>query len=182
MSLARSPYFLTLDVVLLAGILIHGLNGLRVALTGFEYRREGTKGAVRHPDACCRRRARHCGAQDLWRLRAMENPFAQEPKATSSWLWQVITGVGLVHLARPPYRRATFHRQRGLRDFAEVLAYLRNPIFLVLEVLFLVVVATHAMLGVRAILLDFGLSARAEKRLSQALTVVGVLTVGYGLW
>ena len=34
-SLARSPYFLTLDVILLAGILIHGLNGLRIALTGF---------------------------------------------------------------------------------------------------------------------------------------------------
>jgi succinate dehydrogenase cytochrome b subunit len=33
-SLARSPYFLTLDVVLLAGILIHGLNGIRIALTG----------------------------------------------------------------------------------------------------------------------------------------------------
>ena len=34
-SLARSPFFLTLDVVLIAGALIHGLNGLRVALTGF---------------------------------------------------------------------------------------------------------------------------------------------------
>lgn len=34
-SLARSPFFLTLDVVLLAGILIHGLNGIRIALTGF---------------------------------------------------------------------------------------------------------------------------------------------------
>jgi len=34
-SLARSPYFLTLDVILLAGILIHGLNGLRIALTSF---------------------------------------------------------------------------------------------------------------------------------------------------
>ena len=34
-SLARSPWFLTLDVVLLAGILIHGLNGIRIALTGF---------------------------------------------------------------------------------------------------------------------------------------------------
>ena len=34
-SLAHSPYFLTLDVILLAGILIHGLNGIRVALTGF---------------------------------------------------------------------------------------------------------------------------------------------------
>lgn len=34
-SLARSPFFLTLDVVLIAGALIHGLNGLRVTLTGF---------------------------------------------------------------------------------------------------------------------------------------------------
>ncbi len=34
-SLARTPYFLTLDVILLAGFLIHGLNGLRIALTGF---------------------------------------------------------------------------------------------------------------------------------------------------
>jgi len=35
-SLARQPYFLLLDVILLAGILIHGLNGLRVTLTGFD--------------------------------------------------------------------------------------------------------------------------------------------------
>jgi succinate dehydrogenase / fumarate reductase, cytochrome b subunit len=34
-SLARSPIFLTLDVILIAGVLIHGLNGLRIALTGF---------------------------------------------------------------------------------------------------------------------------------------------------
>lgn len=31
----RSPFFLLLDVILLAGLLIHGLNGLRVALVGF---------------------------------------------------------------------------------------------------------------------------------------------------
>jgi len=34
-ALARSPFYLALDVLLLAGILIHGLNGLRIALTGF---------------------------------------------------------------------------------------------------------------------------------------------------
>jgi len=33
-ALARSPLFLTLDVILLAGIIGHGLNGLRVALIG----------------------------------------------------------------------------------------------------------------------------------------------------
>lgn len=34
-ALARSPFYLALDVILLAGILIHGLNGIRIALTGF---------------------------------------------------------------------------------------------------------------------------------------------------
>jgi succinate dehydrogenase / fumarate reductase cytochrome b subunit len=33
-ALARAPFFLTLDVILLAGILIHGLNGLRLTLLG----------------------------------------------------------------------------------------------------------------------------------------------------
>ena len=36
-ALARSPFYLALDVVLLAGILIHGLNGLRLAVTGFGF-------------------------------------------------------------------------------------------------------------------------------------------------
>jgi succinate dehydrogenase / fumarate reductase, cytochrome b subunit len=33
-ELALSPPFLTLDVILLAGMLIHGLNGIRVGLVG----------------------------------------------------------------------------------------------------------------------------------------------------
>ncbi len=32
--LARSPWFLVLDIVLIAAILIHGLNGIRVTLVG----------------------------------------------------------------------------------------------------------------------------------------------------
>jgi succinate dehydrogenase hydrophobic anchor subunit len=112
----------------------------------------------------------------------MDNPFAQEPRATSAWLWQAFTGVGLVILLGLHLIANHFIVKGGLRDFADVVAYLRTPIILVLEVLFLVFVTTHAMLGVRAILTDFGLSDRAEKRLSQALTAIGVLTVGYGLW
>lgn len=112
----------------------------------------------------------------------MENPFAQEPKASSIWLWQVISGIGLLFLLGLHLIANHFIAKGGLRDFSDVLAYLRNPIILVLEVLFLAVVTAHAMLGVRAILTDFGLSARAEKCLNRLLTVVGILTVGYGLW
>lgn len=34
LALVRSPPFLALDVVLLAGLLIHGLNGIRLTITG----------------------------------------------------------------------------------------------------------------------------------------------------
>ena len=34
LALARSPLLLTLDVILIFGILFHGLNGIRVALVG----------------------------------------------------------------------------------------------------------------------------------------------------
>jgi succinate dehydrogenase hydrophobic anchor subunit len=112
----------------------------------------------------------------------MDNPYTKEPKPTAGWLWQVITGVGLVILLGLHIIANHFIVKGGLRNFADVLAYLRNPVFLVIEVLFLAVVASHAMLGIRAILLDFGLSDRMEKLVSQALTAVGVLTVGYGLW
>jgi succinate dehydrogenase / fumarate reductase, membrane anchor subunit len=112
----------------------------------------------------------------------MDNSFVQEPKATAGWLWQVITGVGLVFPLGLHIITNHFIAKGGLHNFADVLAYLRNPVFLVLEVLFLVVVASHAMLGIRAILMDFGLSDRVEKLVSRALTIVGVLTVCYGMW
>ena len=111
----------------------------------------------------------------------MENPFAEEPKPTAAWLWQVFTGIGLVILLGLHFIANHFIAKGGLRDFAAVVAYLRNPIILVLEVLFLLCVTSHALLGVRAILVDLGLSERAEKRVGQALSLLGVLTVAYGL-
>src|SRR5271157_6605487 len=112
----------------------------------------------------------------------MENPFAQEPKKSWTWYWQVFTGIALLLLLGLHFIANHFIAQGGLRDFADVVTYLRNPIILVLEVLFLVFVTTHALLGVRAILLDLGFSERTENRLSRVLRGVGVLTVGYGLW
>ena len=55
----------------------------------------------------------------------MENPFAEEPKPTSAWLWQVITGVGLVILLGLHFIANHFVAKGGLRDFKEVVAYLR---------------------------------------------------------
>ena len=110
-----------------------------------------------------------------------ENAFAKEPKPTVAWLWQVVTGVGLVVLLGLHMIANHFVAKGGLRDYAAVVAYLRDPIILALEILFLICVTTHALLGVRAILLDFGLSERIEQLVTRILKWIAVLTVGYGL-
>jgi succinate dehydrogenase hydrophobic membrane anchor protein len=109
------------------------------------------------------------------------NAFAQESRPTAAWLWQVVTGVGLVVLLGLHMVANHFIAKGGLRDYAAVVAYLRNPIILVLEILFLVCVTTHALLGVRAIFLDFGLSDRVEQLLTRTLKWIGILTVVYGV-
>jgi succinate dehydrogenase hydrophobic anchor subunit len=99
-----------------------------------------------------------------------------------SWVWQAVTGVGIVFLIGLHMIAHHFVVEGGLRNFEQVRDYLRHPVILPLELLFLIVVASHALLGVRAILFDLGLSDGAERRVTQVLTVLGVLTVGYGLW
>jgi succinate dehydrogenase / fumarate reductase, membrane anchor subunit len=109
------------------------------------------------------------------------NAFDQESRPTVAWLWQVVTGVGLVFLLGLHMVANHFIAKGGLRDYAAVVAYLRHPIILLLEILFLVCVTTHALLGVRAIFLDFGLSERIEQIVTRVLKWIGILTVVYGL-
>jgi succinate dehydrogenase hydrophobic anchor subunit len=116
----------------------------------------------------------------------MEQPASQlatQPKTGSLvWITQALTGVGLVLLAGLHFFAHHFVVEGGLREFAEVQAYIRNPLIWPLEVLFLLLVTPHALLGVRAVLLDLGPSPAARRRIDRFFWVVGFLTVGYGLW
>lgn len=96
------------------------------------------------------------------------------------WVWQAVTGVALVFLAGLHMIAHHFVVEGGLRNFQQAQEYLAAvwP----LEVLFLIVVTAHALLGVRAVLFDLGLSPTTEKRITQALWGVGVITLLYGFW
>ena len=99
-----------------------------------------------------------------------------------SFVWQAITGIAVMGLVTLHMVANHFIVPEGLRDYAQVVAYLSSPIIIVLEVAFLVTVAWHGLLGLRAVIFDLGLSARAETWVTRVLVVVGVATVGYGLW
>jgi succinate dehydrogenase / fumarate reductase, membrane anchor subunit len=97
------------------------------------------------------------------------------------WGWQAITGVVVLVLVTLHMIANHFVVQGGLRDYQQVIDYITNPVILPLETLFLVVVSWHGLLGLRAVIFDFGLSARAERIVTRAFVVVWLGTIVYGL-
>ena len=99
-----------------------------------------------------------------------------------SWITQVISGLLLIVLVGLHMIAQHFIVEGWLRTYQDVLAYVSNPVIFTLEILFLVVVTYHALLGVRSVLFDLGLSEAQERRVTQILVVIGLLTIGYGVW
>ena len=97
------------------------------------------------------------------------------------WLAQAASGVLLVALLAIHWVAQHYVAAGGLRTYTEVVTYLRQPVVFGLEAAFLVVVTAHALLGVRALVLDLGLSPRAERALGIVLALVGAGTIWYGL-
>jgi succinate dehydrogenase cytochrome b556 subunit len=97
------------------------------------------------------------------------------------WLGQAISGIMLVALLGLHWVAQHYLAASGLRTYSEVVAYLENPLVFLLELAFLVVVTYHALMGVRAILLDLGPGKRLTRLLDIGLILVGIATILYGI-
>lgn len=104
----------------------------------------------------------------------------QSSRAGLLWLAQAISGLLLVVLMLVHMVANHFVVEGGLQTYQDVLRYLSNPLVFGLETLFLATVTLHALLGVRAIVLDAGLTRLAEGRLNRMLAGLGVAIVAYG--
>ncbi|HYN47878.1 MAG TPA: hypothetical protein VER83_03370 [Candidatus Nanopelagicales bacterium] len=98
-----------------------------------------------------------------------------------AFVGQVLSGAVLLVLLTLHMIAQHFIVPTGLRFYEDVINWLRNPVVIAIEVTFLVFVTYHAVTGVRAILFDFGFSERNEKRITNILWVVGIVTVVYGV-
>lgn len=106
------------------------------------------------------------------------------PPGRTGLLWLVEAGSGLLLAVLLFLHMIANHFvvPGGLQTYADVVRYLSNPVVVILEVTFLVTVSGHAALGVRAILLDLGLSRRAGRFASLALGALAIVAVAYGVW
>jgi succinate dehydrogenase / fumarate reductase membrane anchor subunit len=105
----------------------------------------------------------------------------EHSKSRWSWMIQAVSGVALVLLLGLHWIVQHYVASGGLRSFDEVASYLKQPVALALEISFLLIVSNHALLGVRAILLDLDLKPKLQQSLDMSLWLVGIITVLYGV-
>ncbi len=65
--------------------------------------------------------------------------------------------------------------------FAQAVGRLRNPLYLIMDLVFLIAGLFHAVNGARAVILDFGLGSRGQTALNMLSLVVGIALFVFGL-
>jgi succinate dehydrogenase hydrophobic anchor subunit len=106
----------------------------------------------------------------------------ERPRPAYAWAAQAVSGILLLVLMTVHMVAQHFVVAGGLRTYADVVAWIRNPVVFATEALLLLTVTWHAIAGIHAVLLDLGLRGRAERRAARVLLGVAVATVAYGLW
>jgi succinate dehydrogenase cytochrome b556 subunit len=115
---------------------------------------------------------------------AVRRPPEAQPGGGGSltWILQVVSGVLLVLLLGLHIVMQHFVASGGLRDYAQVVSYLSNPVVVAVESLFVIVLIWHAMLGLRAVLLDFGFGRRGQALITRGVVALGAVTAAYSFW
>jgi succinate dehydrogenase hydrophobic anchor subunit len=104
----------------------------------------------------------------------------------NTWLWliKIVTGPLLLvvlglHFAVNHYMGSL---SSGLMTYDDVIRYFQNPIIPAIEILFLITVVTHSLIGLRGIVLDLNPSRTVLSVVTWLLMILGVSSVVYGIW
>lgn len=114
-------------------------------------------------------------------------PQVSQPRpGETTWLWlvKIVTGPLLVivlglHFTVNHYLGSM---SSGLMTYDDVIRYFQNPIIPAIEILFLITVVTHCLIGLRGIVLDMNPSRAVVSVVTWLLAMLGVSSVVYGIW
>ena len=104
----------------------------------------------------------------------------------NTWLWliKIVTGPLLLvvlglHFVVNHYMGSL---SSGLMTYDDVIQYFQNPIIPAIEILFMITVVTHSLIGLRGIVLDMNPSRTVLSVVTWLLMILGVSSVVYGIW
>jgi succinate dehydrogenase hydrophobic anchor subunit len=114
------------------------------------------------------------------------SPVSGPRPGENTWIWliKIVTGPLLVivlglHFIVNHYLGSM---SSGLMTYDDVIRYFQNPLIPAIEILFLVTVVTHSLIGLRGIVLDMNPSRSILRLITWLLVILGVSSVGYGIW
>jgi succinate dehydrogenase hydrophobic anchor subunit len=98
------------------------------------------------------------------------------------WFTKLVTGPLLIILLFIHMIVNHLVAEGGLMTYADVIAYFNHPIVVIMEMLFVITVVIHSLLGVRSIVLDLNPTRSVISVVNWVLGLVGVGAIVYGLW
>jgi succinate dehydrogenase hydrophobic anchor subunit len=119
---------------------------------------------------------------DTTYVRRQSSSVRANGRAGAVWLVQAFSGLLLVALLGLHMIAHHFVVEGGLRNFQQVVAYVSNPAIFVTTIVFLIVATIHALLGLRAIIVDLGPSPGTVRLVNWLFAIVGVAAIVYGIW
>jgi succinate dehydrogenase / fumarate reductase membrane anchor subunit len=104
--------------------------------------------------------------------------------AETFWTWGIKIAAGLLIVIILGVHFVINHAVApgGLLSYADVVRYYQSPLIVAMEIIFLVFVVTHALLGLRSIIIDLNPSEGVLRATSWVFAALGLVAVGYGVW
>ncbi len=113
----------------------------------------------------------------------IRTPAVPRPRENAwLWLYKIVAGILIVVLLGVHFVVNHLIAPTGLLTYADVVRYYNNPIVPVMEIAFLIFVVSHALVGLRSILLDLNPSPQLLRGLDILFFLTGIGFVGYGTW
>ena len=103
-------------------------------------------------------------------------------EGAARWLIKIVAGLFIVVLLGIHFVVNHLVAPGGLLTYADIVKYYQNPIVVIMEITFLIVVVIHSFLGLRSIILDLNPSRNVLKVTNYFLLILGEALITYGIW
>lgn len=113
-------------------------------------------------------------------------PVSGPRPGETAWLWlvKIISGsllvpIFILHLIVNHFMGST---ASGLMTYDDIVAYFQNPLIPAIEILFVITVVTHSLVGLRGIVLDMNPPRPVLRVVTALLVALGATAIIYGIW
>ena len=110
------------------------------------------------------------------------NSPTDDLEKSTLWIIKITAGLLMVVLLVLHFIVNHLVAPEGLLTYWDVVAYYKNPIIPLIEIILLIAVVSHAFIGIRSIVLDLNPPRGFFKIFDPVIITLAILVILYGIW